>query len=140
MEDSAKKAVMIVVVIVCLAAAGVIAYKFRPGRAPTVQGGTMMWVKCNKEGCGYEYQIDEKDYFGFILKKGGASVVRSGIPALKCPKCGEESVYKAIKCEKCGKVFFPGSVEGPFNDKCPGCGFSKKEAAQKQAAGGGAKS
>ena len=135
MEEGAKKSVLIAVIVVCLAAAGVIAYKSLGGGGGG--GGsaasTKMWVKCNNPKCGTEYQITLKEYNDFIQNLPGgprAFAMAGGLP-MKCTKCGEMSVFEAIKCEKCGKVFFPSAVEGQYDDKCPGCGFSKKEQAGK---------
>jgi phage FluMu protein Com len=134
MEDSAKKAVLITIIVVCLAAAGVITYMTMGG------GGTgggkidMVWVKCNNPSCGHEYQMSPKEYSDLVYKNDPRAVMMYGAQPLKCPKCGENSVFAAIKCEKCGKVFFPGTVEGQFDDKCTGCGYSKKEEMSKRTA------
>ena len=128
MEDSAKKLVLIVVVVVCIAAAGVITYLTMGGGAAG-GGSGKMWVKCNNPKCGADYQISIKEYDEFIRSVPGgprAFTMSGGIP-MKCQKCGEPSVFLAIKCEKCGKVFFPNTVQGQSEDKCPACGYSKNE-------------
>ena len=134
MEENAKKTLLIVVAVACLAAAGIITYKTMGGGTTPGQPTGKMWVKCNNPKCGNEYQMEAKDYSDFIMKNGGPrQVMMSGTPPMKCPKCGEESTFKAEKCEKCGKVFFPGTVEGKAVDTCPGCGHSKMEAEAKKA-------
>jgi phage FluMu protein Com len=133
MEDGTKKIVLIVVIVICFAAAGAITFMTRGGssaNAPAVQA--KLWVKCNNPKCDWENQMERAEYNKTALKNGPDYAVRFGVFPIKCPKCGEESVFEAIKCEKCGKVFFPGSVEGKFNDKCPGCGYSKEEEAAEQ--------
>ena len=127
MEDSAKKAVLVVVVVVCIAAAGIITYLTRSGGGGLASG--KMWVKCNNPKCGVDYQMSIREYDDFVRNSPGgrrAFAMSGGIP-MKCDKCQELSVFTAIKCEKCGKVFFPGAAEGQYEDKCPGCGYSKAE-------------
>ncbi len=127
MEENVKKTILIAVVVICIAAAGVIAFLTRGGAAGG--GSGKMWVKCNNPKCGVDYEISIKEYDEFIKSTPGgprAFLMSGGIP-MKCQKCGEPSVFLAIKCEKCGKVFFPNTVQGASEDKCPGCGFSKSE-------------
>ena len=133
MEDNAKKTLLIVVAVACLAAAGTIMYKTMGGGTASGQPSTgKMWVKCNNPKCGNEYQISNKEYTDFMMKNGGPrQFAMNGAVPMKCPKCGEESVFKAMKCEKCGKVFFPGTVADKAEDTCPGCGYSPSEAAKK---------
>ena len=132
MEENAKKTLLIVVAVACLAAAGIITYKTMGGTAPGQPTGKM-WVKCNNPKCGNEYQMNAKDYSDFIMKNGGPrQVIMSGAPPMKCPKCNEDSAFKAMKCEKCGKVFFPGTVVDKAEDTCPGCGYSPSTAPAKK--------
>ena len=132
MEENAKKTLMIVVAVACLAAAGIIAYKTMGGGTTAGQPTSKIWVKCNNPKCGYEYQITAKEYTDFMMSHGGPrQFIMSGAVPMKCPKCNEDSVFKAMKCEKCGKVFFPGTVEGKAEDTCPGCGYSPSTAAAK---------
>jgi len=134
MEDSAKKAVLIAIIVVCIATAGVITYINMGGGGGGAGKSVMMWVKCNNPKCGHEYQMSQKEYGDLIYKNDPRAVMMYGAQPMKCPKCGEDSVFAAVKCEKCGKVFFPGAVEGQFDDKCPGCGYSKKEEMSKRTA------
>jgi phage FluMu protein Com len=132
MEENAKKTLMIVVAVACLAAAGIIAYKTMGGGTTAGQPTSKIWVKCNNPKCGYEYQITAKEYTDFMMSHGGPrQFIMSGAVPMKCPKCNEDSVFKAMKCEKCGKVFFPGTVEGKPEDTCPSCGYSPSAAAAK---------
>ena len=125
MEDSKKKPIMVVVVLVCLGLAGAVTYMSRTesGGAESLERGEMMWVKCNNPDCGAEYQIDTKDYLMYIQEhmKGMST------PPLVCKECGKKSVYKAVKCGKCGLIFFSGTVSEDIADRCPECGFSKTE-------------
>lgn len=129
MEEGPKKALMIVLVVVCLAAAGVITWKTRSGSSSAINGNALMWVKCNNPNCGAEYQITQKEYLDFIRKNAVPGFAT--IPAMTCKKCGEKSAFAAIKCPKCGTVFIRGTVKGPFEDKCPKCGYSQMEERRK---------
>jgi hypothetical protein len=132
MEENAKKTLMIVVSIVCIAAAGFFIYRSMGGgsAAPgTATAAGKRWVKCNNPKCGNEYEITAKEYTDFVNQNGGPrQFMMSGAVPMKCPKCNEASVFAAMKCEKCGKVFFPGTVEGKPEDTCPGCGYSRSTA------------
>ena len=133
MEENAKKKLLIVVAVACIAAAGIVTYKTMGGGTTAGQPTSKMWVKCNNPKCGDEYQISAKEYSVFMMNNGGPrQFMMSGAVPMKCPKCNEDSVFKAMKCEKCGKVFFPGTVEGKAEDTCPGCGYSPSTAPAKK--------
>jgi phage FluMu protein Com len=133
MEENAKKILLIVVAVACIAAAGIIMHKTMGGGTIASQPTNKMWVKCNNPKCGNEYQISAKEYTDFMMNNGGPrQFIMSGAVPMKCPKCNEDSVFKAMKCEKCGKVFFPGTVEGKAEDTCPGCGYSPSAAPAKK--------
>lgn len=132
MEENAKKTLLIVVAVACLAAAGIVMYKTMGGGAAAGQPAGQTWVKCNNPKCGNEYDISAKEYTDFVMNNGGPrQFMMNGAVPMKCPKCNEESAFKGMKCEKCGKVFFPGTVEGKAQDTCSGCGHSPSEAAAK---------
>jgi len=134
MEENAKKTLLIVVAVACIAIAGIIMHKTMGGGTTTGQPAGKMWVKCNNPKCGNEYEISAQEYSAFVMNNGGPrQFMTNGDVPMKCPKCGEESAFKAQKCEKCGKIFFPGTVEGKATDTCPGCGYSPSEAAAKSA-------
>jgi predicted RNA-binding Zn-ribbon protein involved in translation (DUF1610 family) len=141
MEEGKKKVIMIVVVVACLVAAGIITYATRSGGGGGVEsikrGTEMYWIKCRNPDCEYAWQMDKRDYFEYLKEHGDPASLRP--PAVVCPKCGEESGYRAEKCENCGLVFERGSVRGDFADRCPKCGYSKTEEmrkARKKARGG----
>lgn len=134
MEENAKKTLMIVVSIACIAAASVFIYKSMGGGTASGEPTGKTWIKCNNPKCNNEYQIDAKTYNEFVMNNGGPrQFLMSGAVPMKCPKCNEDSSFKAMKCEKCNKVFFPGAVEGKADDTCPGCGYSPAEEAAKAA-------
>jgi len=124
---------MIVVIVVCLALAGVIVYKStRRDTGIEAYAGKMTWMMCNNPKCGYTYQMDLKKYFEYVEAHVDPGSMQT--PALPCPKCGEKSVYRAVKCPKCGKIFFMGSVANSYRDTCPECGYSQIEVDRKKAA------
>ena len=128
MEEGKKKTVMIVVIVVCLVAAGVI---FKATR-PKSQGresfrGQQTWVKCSNPDCGEEYEMDKAEYFKQVEEAARANPGVEPPTPIVCKKCGEESLYRVVKCAKCGKIFFYGSAgAGDFADRCK-CGFSQIE-------------
>jgi hypothetical protein len=134
MEENAKKTLLIVVAVACLAAAGIIMYKTMGGGTTAGQPAGKVWVKCNNPKCGNEYEVSAQEYNTFVMNNGGPrQFMMTGAVPMKCSKCNEDSVFKAMKCEKCGKVFFPGTVEGKAQDTCPGCGYSPSAAPAKGA-------
>ena len=135
MEDSKKKPIMIGVVVVCLVLAGIITYATRSGSGGGLdtikRGQEMFWLKCRNPDCENEWQMDMKDYFMYM--KEHQDPMSMAPPAHVCPKCGEESGYRAAKCEKCGLIFERNSVPNDFADRCPECGHSATEEARKKA-------
>ncbi len=48
--------------------------------------------------------------------------------ALKCPKCGQKTCYRAHKCQHCDHIFVLGQAKDPqCPDRCPKCKFSATE-------------
>lgn len=137
MEESQKKAIMVVVIVACLAVAGVIAFKNFSGgslSASAISKGELMWVKCSNPKCNAEYEMSKRDYYSYVEKNQQGMT----IPPMKCKQCGEESIYRAVKCPKCGVVFFYPSDVGGYKDQCPKCGYSKMKEEREKASGGGA--
>jgi len=128
MEESKRKMVMVIVIVVCLALAAVVAYRNYTKDSTTIKGikrGTIFLMKCNNPDCGHELEIDKKDYIEWSKEQMDAGATRT--PGMPCPKCGEESVFRAVKCPKCGTVFFygRGGAEAEAPDICPECGYSE---------------
>ena len=136
MEESKKKPIMIGVIIVCIAVAGIITYSRHSGSGGGVDGipeGEMIWVKCNNPNCKVEYQMGLKAYFKYMEEH--ANPMAPTAPPLICKECGEPSAYRAEKCENpdCGIVFIQGSSgPGDFADRCPKCGQSATEESRKR--------
>jgi hypothetical protein len=85
----------------------------------------MTWVVCRNQQCLAEYQITKMKYFKWVEKHDDPRIPEA--PALICEKCNARSVHVATKCEKCQLIFEPGSVLEDIEDRCPQCGYSKKE-------------
>jgi predicted RNA-binding Zn-ribbon protein involved in translation (DUF1610 family) len=135
MEESKKKPIMIAVIVVCLAVAGIITFARRSGGGggiDSIPAGKMTWVKCNNPECKTEYQMEEKQYYKAIQERLNPAAMMSTV-ALICEKCGKPSVYKAEKCGNptCGVVFLANSVPNDFADRCPKCGRSEIEEIRK---------
>jgi len=135
MEESKKKPIMIGVIVVCLALAGLITYLRYSGGSGGVAGispAEMIWVKCSNKACNAEYQMGKRDYYQYIKER--ANPLSQAAPPLVCKKCSQESIYRAEKCgnPQCGIVFFVDSVPGDFSDRCPKCKRSETEESRKK--------
>jgi hypothetical protein len=130
MNESVKKPLLIAVVVGCLVIAAAVFYYTRSSSSsiPSEFAKQKIWVKCSDAECGNAYEMNKQAYFEWAEKNAAAS----GVPPMKCPKCGKDSVFQAEKCESCGEIFIYGSSQG-FPDTCPKCGFSKTEEARKAA-------
>ena len=135
MEESKKKPIMIGIIVVCLALAGLITYmrySKSSGGIADIPSEEMVWVKCSNKACNAEYQMGKRDYYKFVQEH--INPLSSTAPPLVCQKCGQESIYLAEKCgnPQCGIVFFVGSVPGDFPDRCPKCKQSATEESRKK--------
>ena len=50
----------------------------------------------------------------------------------QCPECSKDSMFNAIVCRKCQNVFKQHDEKGQSSDKCPKCGYSRKEERDKE--------
>lgn len=129
MEESKKKVIMVVVIGACLVAAGIITYSTQSARSGSIEsikeGEEMYWLKCRNPDCEHAWQMDRRKYLDY--QKEQVNAKGFGIYPISCPKCGEESGYRAIKCTKCGAIFEPGAVPDDIRDRCPECGYSEAE-------------
>lgn len=132
MEEGKKKSIMLAIVVVCLVIAGIalLATREKDFDLGSVRGEVAL-LMCEDENCGATYEIDMADYFN-QLKKRQKETGAIGTPALFCKECGKETIYRAIKCPKCGEIFFRGTVEDDYADRCPKCKYSKIEESAKQ--------
>jgi len=140
MEESKKKPIMIGVIVVCLAVAGIITWSRHGGGGggvDSISDEEMIWVKCNNPACKAEYQTSKKGYLKYVSDH--ANPMAPTAPALICEKCGEPSVFRAEKCMNpdCGIVFLRGVVPNDFADRCPECGRSETEEIRKRRRSGG---
>jgi len=141
MEDSVKKPIMIVVIVVCLGVAGLVLFSGgNDGGIDSIPESEMKWVKCNNKACNAEYQMSAREYFKELQANLNPNPMASAPPAITCEKCGKPSVFAAIKCSNpdCGKVFIEGSAgQDDYHDRCPACGKSEVEdRANRRKAGG----
>lgn len=130
MEAGKKKVIMIVIIVACLVVAGIITYSTSsrtPGGIKSLEYGEMIWLKCRNPDCEHTWQMDMRDYYTYVEENR----IGMTVPAVVCPKCGEDSGYLAIKCPKCGFIFERGSVPNDIPDRCPECGFSATEESRK---------
>ena len=131
MEDSVKKPVMIVVIVVCLGVAGILLFKGSPDGGPnSISASEMKWVKCNNKECNAEYEMSARKYYQELAENVNPNPMAPGPVAVTCKECGKRSVYAAIKCPNpdCGEVFIEGSSgQNDYQDRCPKCGKSETE-------------
>ncbi len=141
MEESKKKLVMILVIVVCLGVAGAVYFggSGGDGGIDDISDDEMTWVICRNKSCNAEYEMGRKEYFKFVSANANPM---GPPPALTCETCGEPSIYEAEKCqnEACGAVFRKGSVPNDHADRCPKCKQSATEelrnARKREMAGG----
>jgi len=118
MEDGKKNAIMIGIIVVCLAVAAVVFIKTSSQDSDSTADlkNQMIWMKCTDEACGAEFQMDVQKYNDYVQKHLKPNQMQ--MPAMVCEKCGKETAQGAVKCPKCGTVFIKSSLYG----KCPKCG------------------
>lgn len=135
MEDSRKKKIMIIIIVISFVTASIITFSTLRPRGPDIDvfKGKMIWVNCYNPDCGAGYQVDKKWYFEYIQED--PSSMWLGTPGLVCEKCEQKTVYRVVKCPQCEEVFFRGSVQGDFADRCPECNYSETEAERTEFSG-----
>lgn len=84
--------------------------------------GQIVYTKCLE--CGDVAEVDAVEYFKEVEDK---TTLQNAQPLLTCTKCGKNAVTEAIKCDNCGDIFVPKDKYGNYDDKCPKCGYSKRE-------------
>ena len=130
MEEGKKKAIMIGIIVACLALVALITLGRRGGGGggiADISPEEMMWVKCNNPNCKAEYEMGKQAYFKYVEEHMDPMAMVA--PPVVCEECGKESVFRAEKCQNadCAIVFFRGSVPNDFADRCPECGRSETE-------------
>jgi DNA-directed RNA polymerase subunit RPC12/RpoP len=129
MDEDIKKKVAIGIAVGCIVIAGAIAFMTtRGGSGDSKTKGKQVQYLCINPKCGNAFEAG-REVLNRLQEEG---ISQAEMPPMKCPKCGEDSAYVAIKCEKCGNVFIPNYENPKEYDKCPKCGFSKREQTQKK--------
>src|SRR3989339_1032905 len=111
MEDSKKKVMGIVIIVLCLTVAGALFLK-RSSKASDIPNefqGKVVWLECRNPECKATYEIDKYEYYKW--SENNRSPMALSAPPMECKQCGKKSAYKALKCEKCGETFFPGESQ-----------------------------
>ncbi len=132
MEDSMKKPIMIVIIVVCLGGAGLLLFRGgSDGGTDDIPESAMKLVKCNNPACGAEYEMSKRQYFKDLQANMNPNpMAAAGTPAITCKECSKPSLFPAIECPNadCGTVFIEQSA-GPndYHDRCPKCGRSEVE-------------
>jgi len=131
MEQNAKKIIMIVAIVVCFAAAGAIYYSTQKSGMDvgSIDADATIWMSCRNPDCENKWEMNRREYFDYLLEKRPEYGII--IPPVPCPKCGEESCYRAIQCPKCKDVYEENSVPNAAPDTCPECGYSEIEERRK---------
>ena len=137
MEEGKKKAIMIGIIVACLALVALITLGRRGGGGGGIEDISpeeTMWVKCNNPNCKAEYEMGKQAYFKYVEEHMDPMAMVA--PPVVCEECGKDSVFRAEKCQNpdCGVVFFRGSVPNDFADRCPECGRSETEESRKRRA------
>jgi len=135
-----SKNVKIIVSVLCLVlAAGILYFTTFRSEGGGDSGDVQIWLKCVNPDCNQAYSLTP-DEFLEMQHQGGMNpmmMMPGQSQAFKCKKCGQQSAYMAQKCEKCKEVFImqmpgPGEANQDFPDRCPKCGYSAIEQAEKQ--------
>ena len=138
MEDSRKKPIMIGVIVVCFAVAGLVFFMKGSGGSggiDDIPDDKMTWVKCSNPSCKAEYEMGEKVYLKAVRERTDPMARATSPPPLTCEKCSKNSLFRAEKCANpsCGIVFIRGiSGQNDHADRCPDCGQSKIEESRKR--------
>ena len=124
MDSEKNKPILIGVAVVCVLAAGVIAYlNFGGGGGSSVSTEPIPML-CT--ACGHSWDMPFKDYQQAMSQGGVDPMMMMGPmqqPKFDCPKCGKKAAMMAIKCNHCGAYFIADYQRNP-ELKCPKCGKS----------------
>ena len=124
------------IISVCLVVAAFLMYRFTSGGGSVGLDGidvdAKIWVKCKNGSCKAAKEMGERDFYEAV--EGNTEPGRRSGPGLTCDQCGKQSVYKAKKCPEsdCLAVFFYGSSQNDFPDRCPECKVSQTEKSRKE--------
>ncbi|HBG28031.1 MAG: hypothetical protein A2Y10_17545 [Planctomycetes bacterium GWF2_41_51] len=80
--------------------------------------GQIVYIKCNNPKCVHVQEMDKAEYFTMLHEKFNDE------ERPLCSKCGS-SARRYTKCPKCSQLYFHAA------DKCPDCGYSELDSANK---------
>ena len=104
MEESTKKPIMIGIAVIVIIIAGILTFKRSGGSGGSFdglkQGEKTVLLKCSEPSCGHAFEMDMREYFEWVQKKSPPRSLTA--PPFACPKCGEETAYRALKDEETG--------------------------------------
>ena len=131
------------IISVCLLLAAFLMYRFTSGSGSAglagIDADSKIWVMCKNASCQAAKEMGERDFYAAV--EGNTEPGRRLAPGLPCDQCGKpSSVYKAKKCPEsdCLAVFFYGSTQNDFPDRCPQCKVSQTEKSRKERQSGSA--
>ena len=98
-----------------------------------IDADSIIWVKCKTSTCQAAQEMGEREFLEAVQANASPGQRRGG-PGLLCDQCGKMRLYKAQKCPEaeCLAVFFYGSAQNDFPDRCPKCKVSQTEKSRKE--------
>ncbi len=104
-----SKPLQIVIVVLCLGAAGYLMFNFLNKPSATANEGTpnFLHFKCASTSCGHGYSWERG------TDTGGRDIDT-------CPQCGTIEAFRAAKCQECGH-YQAMSGHGAYEKICPEC-------------------
>ncbi len=128
-----KNTIYAIIIAACLLVAVLVFIKTRSGGSggiDSISDTAKVWMKCR--ACGGSYEMNRKQYYKEINEKVTANAAAMMLtPPLTCQKCQKNLAFLAEKCPNCGEVFFSGSVQNDYPDRCPKCKHSAVEDSRK---------
>ncbi len=131
-----KNVILVGVIVVCLAVAGLVVFKGGGGQGGinSIPDDEQILTLCM--ACKNVKEMSKKEFYQLRTEKSAELANPMATPYLTCEKCGKDAVIDAMKCEQCGEVFRVGAIPGDYSDKCPKCKFSPTEKRYKERTGG----
>ncbi len=121
MDSEKSKPILIGVAVVCLAAAGFVAYLNFGGGSGGSGSDAPISLLCT--ACGNGWDMPFEDYQKMMTQDGVNPMMMGPMqqPTFNCPKCNKKAAMMAIKCVGCSAYFIADYMRNP-EMKCPKCG------------------